>query len=139
MMRKTYSDLRQLRTFEERYEYLRIGGQVGIATFGAERYLNQMFYKSTEWRRTRDRVIVRDNGCDLGIEGLDIFDRIYVHHINPISIEDVEHGSPKLFDLNNLIATSFYTHQAIHYGDSSLLRQLPPERRKGDTDLWTRY
>ena len=136
---KSYSELRSLQTFEERYEYLRIGGQVGAATFGFERYLNQAFYRSCEWRRARDEVIVRDNGCDLGILGREIHETIYIHHINPITIEDIENGSSLLFDPNNLIATIHTTHQAIHYGDKSLLRILPPERRRGDTDLWSRY
>lgn len=136
---KSYSELRSLQTFEERYEYLRIGGQVGAATFGFERYLNQEFYRSREWRRARDEVIVRDNGCDLGILGREIHETIYIHHINPITIEDIENGSPLLFDPNNLISTTHTTHQAIHYGNKSLLRILPPERRRGDTDLWSRY
>lgn len=136
MRTKSYSELRTLQTFEERYEYLRIGGQVGAATFGFERYLNQVFYRSREWRYARDKTIVRDNGCDLGILGREIHETIYVHHINPITIEDIENGSPLLFDLNNLISTIHTTHQAIHYGDKSLLRILPPERRRGDTDLW---
>ena len=139
MMIKSYAELRSLKTFEERYEYLRIGGQVGAATFGFERYLNQVFYRSAEWRHIRDRIIVRDNGCDLGILGREIYETIYVHHINPITIDDIERGSPMLFDPNNLISTIHTTHQAIHYGDKSLLRILPPERRRGDTDLWTRY
>ena len=136
MMTKSYSELRTLQTFEERYEYLRIGGQVGVTTFGFERYLNQVFYRSREWRYARDKAIARDNGCDLGIIGREIYEIVYVHHINPITIEDIERGSPLLFDLNNLITTIYTTHQAIHYGDKSLLRILPPERRKGDTTLW---
>ena len=136
MRTKSYSELRSLQTFEERYEYLRMGGQVGAATFGSERYLNQVFYRSGEWRYARDKAIVRDNGCDLGILGREIYETIYVHHINPITIEDIERGSPLLFDLNNLITTIYTTHQAIHYGDKSLLRIPPPERRKGDTQLW---
>ena len=136
---KSYSELCSLQTFEERYEYLRIGGQVGAVTFGFEGYLNQAFYRSCEWRRARDEVIVRDNGCDLGILGREIHETIYIHHINPITIEDIENGSSLLFDPNNLISTIHTTHQAIHYGDKSLLRILPPERRRGDTDLWSRY
>ena len=139
MRSKSYSELRSLQTFEERYEYLRIGGQVGVATFGFERYLNQVFYRSAEWRRARDKVIIRDNGCDLGILGREIHETIYVHHINPITIEDIDSGSPLLFDPNNLISTIRTTHQAIHYGDKSMLRILPQERKRGDTDLWSRY
>lgn len=133
---KCYEELIRLRTFEERFEYLRIGGTVGRETFGFERYLNQNFYRSQEWKFTRRDIIIRDNGCDLGIKDREIFGRIIVHHINPITVDDIEFGRPCIFDPNNLICTSHNTSNAIHYGDKSLLSRLPRERQKGDTRLW---
>lgn len=133
---KSYRELRRLRTFEERFEYLKIGGVVGRETFGFQRYLNQKFYRSTEWKYTRRDIIVRDNGCDLGVKDCEIFGRIIVHHINPITIEDIELGRDIIFDPNNLICCSHNTSNAIHYGDISLLIKLPQQRRKGDTKLW---
>ena len=138
-MTKTYRELTRLRTFEERYEYLKIGGAVGRETFGFDRYLNQSFYRSREWRHCRNDIIVRDDGCDLGIEDRQIFGRIIVHHINPITLEDIEYARDCVFDHNNLICTSHNTSNAIHFGDASLLPTLPKERRKGDTSLWTVY
>jgi hypothetical protein len=138
-MIKTYRDLRRLRTFEDRFEYLKLGGVVGKSTFGFERYLNQVFYKSGEWRASRTGIIIRDNGCDLAIEDREIFGRLIVHHINPITIEDIERGADCLFDPDNLICTSHNTSEAIHYGDASLLLCLPKERRKGDTHLWKAF
>jgi hypothetical protein len=138
-MIKSYKELSRLNSFEERYKYLKLGGVVGQETFGYDRYLNQMLYRSREWKQIRDRVIIRDNGCDLGILDREIFDVVFVHHINPITIEDIELGSDRIFDLNNLISTSKNTHQAIHYGDISLLSIMPIERRKGDTTLWKAY
>lgn len=135
-MIRTYRDLRYLKTFEERFEYLKLSGTVGKSTFGFERYLNQAFYKSREWRRTRRDIIIRDNGCDLGASDRELFDTIIVHHINPILIDDIEMGNDCVFDPNNLICTSDNTHRAIHYGDSSLLVTMLPERKKGDTTLW---
>lgn len=135
-MFKSYRELRRLKTFDERFEYLAIGGVVGRETFGFERYLNQTFYKSKEWRSCRKDIIIRDNGCDLGIQDREIFDRIIVHHINPISITDIELGNPCVFDPNNLICSSHNTSNAIHYGDASLLTRLPKERVMGDTKLW---
>ena len=135
-MIKSYRELHSLRTFEERFDYLKIGGVVGRETFGFERYLNQNFYRSREWKHTRRDIIVRDNGCDLGSPDREIFGRIIVHHINPITIEDIEHGRDCVFDSNNLICTSQNTSNAIHYGDASLLIKFPQERRKGDTQLW---
>jgi len=135
-MIKSYRELRRLKTFEDRYEYLKLGGAVGRETFGFERYLNQTFYRSKEWKLTRRDIIVRDNGCDLAIPDREIFGRIIVHHINPITIEDIERGAACLFDFDNLVCTSHNTSQAIHYGDASLLSHLPQERRKGDTQLW---
>ena len=138
-MIKTYRELRRLRTFEERFDYLRIGGVVGRETFGFERHLNQSFYQSKEWKFTRRDIIVRDNGCDLGVPDREIFDRIIVHHINSITIDDIELGRDCIFDPDNLICASHNTSNAIHYGGtSSLLIKLPQERRKGDTTLWSR-
>jgi len=136
MRNKSYKEILRLKTFEERFEYLKIGGIVGRETFGFERYLNQNFYRSSEWKYTRRNIIVRDNGCDLAIKGREIFGRIIVHHINPITIEDIEFGRNIIFDPDNLICCSHNTSNAIHYGDNSLLIKLPQERRKGDTQLW---
>ncbi len=135
-MIKSYRELRRLRTFDERFDYLKVGGVVGRATFGFERYLNQSFYQSREWKYVRRDVIVRDNGCDLGIADREIFGRIIVHHINSITIDDIELGRDCIFDPDNLICTSHATSNAIHYGDASQLVRLPQERRKGDTLLW---
>lgn len=136
-MFKSYRELRRLRTFEERFEYLRLGGRVGRETFGFERHLNQAFYNGGEWKLCRRDIIVRDNGCDLGVPGLEIYGRIIVHHINPLTIEDIELGRDCLYDPDNLISTSDNTSRAIHYGDASLLIIPPQDRRKGDTLLWT--
>ena len=134
---KTYSELIKLPTFEERYEYLKIGGTVGEETFGFDRYLNQVFYKSKEWLTVRDYVISRDNGCDLGIPGREIrSNKIMVHHINPITKEDILYRSDILLNPEYLITTVKNTHDAIHYGDSSLLYQDPVERSKNDTCPW---
>lgn len=133
----SYSELITLPTFEERYRYLRRAGIVGEETFGSHRYLNQAYYTSAEWRSARNHVIIRDNGCDLGMEGFEINDRIYVHHINPITEEDILDRSPALFDPENLICVSFNTHQAIHYGDESMLPiNYFSHRIPGDTKLW---
>ena len=129
----------QLRTFEERFEYLKLGGVVGRSTFGYDRYLNQLFYTSGEWRHARRDIIARDNGCDLGIPGRDIPDRIIVHHINPITLEDIESRNPIVLDPNNLICVSHNTSNALHYSSASLLTTLPPTRKKGDTKLWQAY
>lgn len=136
MVVRTYSELRALPTFEERFEYLALRGQVGRTTFGFDRYMNQKFYTSTEWRRVRQRVIARDNGCDLGVEGYEIFDRIYIHHLNPMTVDNIKSGDPSILDERFLISTTHLTHNAIHYGDASLLPQKPIERRPGDTKLW---
>lgn len=133
----SYSELITLPTFEERYRYLRKSGIVGEETFGSHRYLNQTLYRSLEWRQVRNNVIVRDNGCDLGMEGYEIRDRVYIHHINPITLDDILNRTPALFDMDNLICVSFNTHQAIHYGDESLLPIISfAERMPGDTKLW---
>ena len=133
---RTYSELIKLPTFEERYAYLRLGGRVGETTFGFDRYLNQMFYKSDEWLAIRDKVIVRDNGCDLGIEGREIESSILIHHMNPISKKDILERSDFLLNPEYLICTIKNTHDAIHYGDENLLIKDPIERRKNDTCPW---
>lgn len=133
---KTYSELITIPTFEERFEYLKLDGQVGVETFGFNRYLNQAFYKSDEWLSIRDYVITRDNGCDLGMEGYEIYGRILIHHINPITKDDIIQRSRNLLDPENLITTVKRTHDAIHYGDSNLLMKAPIERRKNDTCPW---
>ena len=133
----SYSELITLPTFEERYRYLKLSGVVGEETFGSHRYLNQAYYKSPEWKQARNNAIIRDNGCDLAMEGFEIRDRIYIHHLNPITMEDILDRSPALFDLDNLICTSFDTHKAIHFGDESMLPiNYFHERTPGDTILW---
>ena len=135
-MIRTYSELSKLKTFEERFQYLRLDGTVGKETFGFDRYLNQIFYRSQKWKSSKDFVIVRDNGCDLGVEGHEIHSRILVHHMNPITIEDIVNESDYLLDPEFLISTILNTHNAIHYGDESLLITAPIERRKNDTCPW---
>lgn len=133
---RTYSELITIPTFEERYKYLKIGGKVGEETFGFERYLNQEFYKSVEWKSIRRQIIVRDLGCDLGIEGREIHGKIIVHHMNPITIDDIVSASDFLLNPEYLICTLKSTHDAIHYGDESLLIKAPVERMKNDTCPW---
>ena len=135
---RTYSDLSKLTTFEDRYNYLRLNGFVGQETFGFDRYLNQVFYKSVKWRSVRDFVIVRDNGCDLGIEGREIYGKIIIHHMNPITIQDIEQESDFLLDPEFLISTVHETHNAIHYGDENLLIRAHIERKPNDTCPWRR-
>ncbi len=135
-MIRTYSELITLPTFEERYRYLRLGGEVGKDTFGFDRYLNQVFYSSKEWKRIRRDIIIRDLGCDLGVEGFEIYGRIIVHHMNPITKEDILRRSEFLTDPEYLICTSHNTHEAITYGDESLLVVAPIERTKNDTCPW---
>lgn len=135
-MDRTYSQLRQLGTFEERFRYLSLRGIVGERTFGANRWVNQDFYTSAEWRQARTGIIVRDQGCDLGIDGFEIHDKIYVHHLNPVTLDQIQHGDPCIFDPNNLISVTHRTHNAIHYGDESLLPKPLVDRRPGDTKLW---
>lgn len=135
---RTYSELILLPTFEERFQYLRLDGKVGAETFGFDRYLNQVFYRSQKWKSVRDYVIIRDNGCDLGIEGHEIYGKILVHHMNPISIDDVLNESDFLLDPEFLISTIHNTHNAIHYGDENLLITAPIERSKNDTCPWRR-
>jgi hypothetical protein len=133
---RTYSELQLLETFEERYRYLAMRGTLGIETFGFDRWINQRFYKSYEWERARDYIINRDNGCDLGVTGYEIYSGLIVHHMNPISVDDIKHGDEDLINPEYLISTSLQTHNAIHYGDESLLPRGPIERRAGDTTLW---
>ena len=133
---RTYSELVQLSTFEERYRYLRLLGAVGKETFGFDRYLNQLFYRSPEWKEVRNQVIIRDNGCDLGIEGREIQGRVLIHHMNPITAEDIRERSHLLLNPEFLITTAHNTHQAIHYGDESLLILTPTIRSRNDTCPW---
>ena len=134
--RKSYSEMILLPTFEERFDYLMTKGSVGEDTFGSARYLNQKFYRSPEWRDLRNLIIARDDGMDLGVEDRPIFGKILVHHINPLTIEEVESGGVGLLDPNNLICVSHITHNALHYGDKSLLPRKYEPRRPGDTKLW---
>lgn len=133
---RSYSELRGLHRFEDRYEYLALRGTVGEQTFGGERHLNQRFYNSSEWRRARNLAMIRDDGCDLGVPGHEIHGAVYIHHINPLTPRDFKFDTGRLLDLDNLICVSFDTHNAIHYGDPSLLRHAPVERTPGDTKLW---
>lgn len=136
MSMKTYSELVKFDSYLERFNYLKLDGKIGEATFGADRYFNQIFYNSDEWRKTRNRVIIRDRGCDLGCQGYEIFKYALIHHINPITIEQILDRDPLLFDMENLITTSKSTHNAIHYGDETLLTIGPTIRFQGDTKLW---
>lgn len=131
-----YSELIQLETFEERYSYLKLDGIVGFETFGFDRYLNQLLYKSKEWNRCRTEIIVRDNGCDLGVDDYVIYGKILIHHMTPITKDDIVNNRPILFDHDKLISTSFETHNAIHYGESNALLKQPIERTKHDTAPW---
>ena len=133
---RTYFELSRLETFEERYHYLELRGVLGEQTFGFDRWINQRFYRSQEWKSVRNQVIVRDNGCDLGIPGYEIYSGLLVHHMNPLSLEDLKHGEEWIIDPNFLITTSLQTHNAIHYGDESLLPRGPIIRKFGDTTLW---
>lgn len=136
MINKCYKELSRLKTFEERYEYLRMDGRVGQETFGFDRFVNQFFYTSREWKKVRDEVIVRDNGCDLGIEGYEIVGKILIHHINPIRQEDILERADWILNPEFLICTSHRTHNAIHYGNINNLPSLPIERTKNDTCPW---
>lgn len=134
---RTYAELIELNTFEDRFRYLALSGRVGEATFGTERHLNQRFYTSREWKQVRDHVMIRDNGCDLGVEGYDIHTQMHIHHINPMSAELLLHRDDSILDPDNLITTTLQTHNAIHYGDERQLpRSLIVERVAGDTKLW---
>ena len=133
---RCYSELIALPTYKERFNYLQLNGQVGQDTFGFDRYLNQNFYRSREWKRLRDQIILRDNGCDLGVEGYEIYGRVLIHHMNPITIRDIETMSDYLLNPEYLICTTHNTHNAIHYGDESLLCLGPIERKPNDTCPW---
>lgn len=136
MIIKTYSELITIPTFEERFEYLKLNGRVGENTFGSKRYLNQILYKTDRWLSRRDDIIIRDSGCDLGMLDREIVGRVLVHHIDPITIEDVLNNHPKVFDPDNLITISHMTHEAVHYGDASLLIKDPIVRQRNDTCPW---
>lgn len=135
---KTYSDLQNLSSFVDRFRYLKLNGIVGEETFGLDRYLNQVFYHSDEWKAIRRKVIIRDSGCDLGIQDREIGkgDVLMIHHINPITLQDILNRDPKLFDLDNLICCSEKTHRALHYGDENLVVMDVQERSAGDTCPW---
>lgn len=133
---KRYSELSTIPTYEERFKYLQLKGAVGNDTFGYDRYLNQILYNSPEWKRLRNQIIIRDNGRDLGCEGYEIYGRILIHHMNPITVEDIVSRDPIVFDPENLICVSHNTHNAIHYGDENLLIMAPVERTKNDTCPW---
>ena len=135
---RTYTELAKLHTFRERFDYLKLDGQVGEETFGFERYLNQQFYHSREWRRIRDYVIARDLGCDLAMEGYEIREPILIHHMNPITVADIRHSSEFLVNLDYLVCVTRNTHTAIHYGDASMLVTAPVERTPNDTSPWKR-
>lgn len=135
-MIRTYSELSRYETFEERYHYLALKGVVGSSTFGFDRYINQQFYTSRQWRQVRHHIIARDQGCDLGIEGYEIFNRLVIHHMNPMGPDDIARGESHILDPEVLITTTHRTHNAIHFGDESLLPRPPVERRRGDTKLW---
>ena len=133
---RTYTELQALSTFEERFNYLRLDGFVGRETFGFERYLNQRFYRSREWKRIRDQIIVRDMGCDLGLPGYEINDTVYIHHMNPINTRDILDITDYLLDPEYLICVSHNTHNAIHYGNENFILSMPVDRRPNDTCPW---
>ena len=133
---RRYSELVRLDSFEERFEYLRLQGDVGRSTFGFDRYINQRFYQSREWKDLRNTVILRDNGCDLGVNGYEIGQYALIHHINPIEAADIIHGESWILDPEFLVTTTHNTHNAIHYGDKSLIPKVSVERKPGDTKLW---
>lgn len=135
-MIRTYSEFKKLKTFKERYNYLRLRGKVGESTFGFDRYINQSFYRSPRWREARDSVIVRDGGCDLGCTGMELHDMIIIHHMNAITLEDIENDIDELYDPEYLVCTSDRTHRAIHYSDESLLPKELVTRRRNDTTPW---
>ena len=138
-MNRSYSELRKLKTFEERFQYLKLDGMVGEDTFGHDRYINQLLYKSRRWRNeTRPKIIVRDNGCDLGVEGYEIYGAVTIHHINPVTVDDIINDRPIVHDSENLISTSHLTHNAIHYSNEDILITTPIVRSKNDTCPWKR-
>lgn len=134
---KTYTELSALKTFEERFNYLKTKSSIGVETFGGDRYLNQVLYKSKEWRELRNRVILRDNGCDLGVSGHELASgQITVHHMNPITIEDVLNRNPDIFNPEYLISVSHSTHKFLHYGDLESVQKGPAIREPNDTCPW---
>jgi hypothetical protein len=133
---RTYTELRRRSTFDDRFAYLSLRGEVGVATFGFDRWINQRFYQSREWKQVRDWVVFRDNACDLGVPGYEIHARVMVHHMNPIEPEELARGGELVLDPEYLITTTHRTHNAIHYGDESLIPRSVVERRPGDTKLW---
>lgn len=135
-MLRTYSELITLPTFKERFQYLQLSGSVGANTFGYDRYLNQLFYRSPEWKQLRDEIIIRDNGCDLAMDGYDIYGRIIIHHLNPLVKDDILNRSEYLLNPEFLVCTTHNTHNAIHYGDESLLITEPIVRSRNDTCPW---
>ncbi len=134
-MTRSYQELRQIPTHEGRLKYLELKGGVGRETFGTDRWVNQMFYTSRDWRRVRDEVIVRDSGCDLGIDGFEIHKGLYIHHMNPLTLDQIVDGDPSILDPEFLITVTHVTHNAVHYGTGSVIPRLT-ERRRGDTKLW---
>jgi hypothetical protein len=136
MTNRTYSEMNERQTFEDRYEYLRLDGRVGVATFGFDRHINQKFYRSHEWKQVREFVITRDNGCDLGVIGYEINHALLIHHMNPMQLMHIMQGDDSIIDPDNLITTTQRTHNAIHYGDASLLPKAVVSRQRGDTKLW---
>lgn len=136
MRTRTYRELIRIDDYEERFRYLRLDGTVGLDTFGFDRYMNQQFYASREWKRIRQQVIARDEGCDMAFPGYEIYDRIYVHHMNPMTPNDIKHGNEDILNPDFLICVTHKTHNAIHYGDERLLPRPFIERRPGDTKLW---
>jgi hypothetical protein len=135
-MIRSYSELQRLKTFEERYHYLRLRGEVGGSTFGYDRYINQQFYRSVQWLHVRQKIIARDFGCDLGIDGYEIYDKVLIHHMNPMTAEHLEQGFDDILDPEFLITTTHRTHNAIHYGDEKLIALPLIARHRGDTKLW---
>jgi hypothetical protein len=137
-MIRSYTELERLQTFEDRFGYLALRGQVGEPTFGYDRYINQRFYRSKQWKDLRSELIVRDYGCDLGIEGFEIYDKIIIHHMNPMTVDDIVTGDDSILDPEYLICVTLQTHNAIHYGDARQLPRRFSTRTRGDTNLWTR-
>lgn len=135
-IKRTYTEMMTFKTFLQRFNYLRLTGTVGEATFGFDRHLNQMLYRSAKWRNLRDEIIIRDDGCDLGIPGYEIFDKVIIHHMNPLSIEDARNRSERIFNPEELVCVSHNTHLALHYGNDSLLPKPFVPRQPGDTTLW---
>lgn len=133
---RRYSELKRLQTFEERFEYLSLGGVVGTSTFGFDRWINQRFYRTPQWRQARNEVILRDEGCDLGIPGYEIYSEILIHHMNPVTRDDILNGEDWIIDPEFLITTTIRTHNAIHYGDGNQIFTPSEARRPGDTRLW---